>query len=149
MAVTVLPVPRKSRHPYQWCVCAGLLLLSASQLIVGPAPSSVAAPLPSEIVVWVNVQTIVACFLCLVATVVHDGWLRLWVELAGQVLAASVFGFYSLIIWQKVGIVNGLTIGIALAVPLALAAGIRAFQIGKTIRDYHRSIMLSSEQVQR
>ena len=36
--LTVLPKERRARHPYQLCVMVALVALSASQLIVGPAP---------------------------------------------------------------------------------------------------------------
>lgn len=149
LLVAVLPKPRRSRHPYQWCICLGLLLLSASQLSVGPPPSSSTAGLSLTMMIWLNTQTVLSCALCLLAAVVRDGWLRLGVELAGQVMAASVFGFYGFVIWQKVGFTQGLTLGLVLAIAIGAAAALRAVQILATIRDYHHAILLSAEQAER
>lgn len=146
--VAVLPRPRKSRHPWQWCICAGLVLLSMSQLTVGPLSVSSLAAESTSMTVWLNAQTIVACSLCLAATWVNDGWLRLGVEFAGQSLAASVLGFYAVITFQKYGFAHGLGLGGTLAAAIAVAAVLRAGQIAASARKFRRAILLSAEQAQ-
>ena len=147
--VAVLPKPRKSRHPWQWCICLGLMVLSISQLAVGPTPSSTLVAIPTSMVWWLSAQTAVACFLCLLATIVHDGWLRLGVEVAGQLMAASIMAFYSWLLWERYGLGHGISLGLALTVPIGAAAMIRSAQILVTMRRYRRAIVLSTEQAQR
>lgn len=146
LAIAVLPKPRKSRHPWQWCICAGLLLLSLSQLAIGPLPSSSLATESGRMSVWLNAQTVVACLFCLCATWVKDGWLRLGIELAGQSLAASVFGYYAFITWQRYGVGDGLGLGMTLTAAIALAALLRSGQIICTMHRFRRAFVLSTEQ---
>lgn len=148
IAVAVLPKPRKSRHPWQWCICAGLLLLAASQLFIGPLPSSTLAEESGRMSVWLNVQTVIACSLCLCATWVRDGWLRLGVEFAGQTLAASVFGYYAFITWQRYGLSDGLGLGMTITAAISLAAFLRSTQILHTMHRFRRAFVLSTEQAQ-
>ncbi|AEL98192.1 hypothetical protein PBI_BIGNUZ_29 [Mycobacterium phage BigNuz] len=148
LAVAVLPKPRKSRHPWQWCVCSALGLLALSQLFIGPLPSSSLALESGVMSVWLNVQTLVACALCLFATWVTDGWLRLGVEFAGQILAASVFGYYALITFARYGVADGLGLGLALTAGIALAATLRCREITRTMWRFRRAIVLSTEQAE-
>ena len=147
--MAVLPKPRKSRHPWQWCICLGLVLLSLSQLTIGPLAVSSLAAESTSMTVWLNVQTIIACTFCLCATWVNDGWLRLGVEIAGQLLAASVFSFYAYMTFQKYGFAQGLGLGGTLTAAIGIAALIRSWQIASTMRSFHRAIIWSTEQAQR
>ncbi|OBF14376.1 hypothetical protein [Mycolicibacterium conceptionense] len=144
--VAVLPKPRKSRHPWQWCICTGLLILAVSQLTIGPLPASSLAAESVRMTAWLNIQTLVACGFCLCATWVHDGWLRLGVEFAGQTLAASVFGYYAFISWQRYGLADGLGLAMTVTGAIALAAILRAGQIACTMHKFRRAFILSTEQ---
>lgn len=146
--IAILPRPRKSRHPWQWCICTALVLLAVSQLTVGPLSVSSLAGESELMTLWLNAQTLVACVLCLAATWVQDGWMRLGVEFAGQALAASVLGFYAVITFNKYGFAQGLGLGGTLAAAIAVAAVIRSGQIACTAKRFRRAVLLSAEQAQ-
>lgn len=147
--VAVLPAERRSRHPYQFLVLAGMLVLSAVQLVWNVSPLSSLMTLPYSTFVWLNVQMIVACGLGLAAAIVPDGWFRLNIELIGQFMLASVFAATAVTIGQRLPFPQNLTLGLILAASLGGAAAARVWQIVRDMRALHRSadVVLTAKEV--
>jgi len=111
-----------------------LLAVSASQLIVGPNPRSAVSLIADHATfVWFNTMTILAAIFGLVAVVIPDTFWRLAIEGVGQATATWVFLTYSYIIWDSVGVIGGLSVGLSLTMFLWIAALTRTIQIVRTI----------------
>lgn len=137
--VAILPAERRSRHPYQYCVLAGMAALSAVQLTWNLSPLSSLIILPHATFVWLNVQMVFACVLALAAAVVPDGWFRLNIELTAQLMLASVFAATAVTVGQRVPFPQNLTLGLIIAASLGAAAAIRVWQISRDMVRLHRS----------
>lgn len=152
--VTVLPKERRARHPYEFWIMVALVVMPASQLLLGAPQTTSIKALPDDQVFAVNVVCMIAGLSGLYAAFIPERiirlfrwqfdatWSRLFLELAGQVFLVFIWSTYVVTIfsayplWTRDGfITGGLTLGGGLAFFLGVAAAHRSAQIIRTLRD--------------
>lgn len=164
LLVTVLPLERRARHPYQLCVMLLLITLAVSQIILGPPRNSSVAALGPDTQSLLNWFCIAAGLAGVMAAVIPERiirpfrslafdatYIRLWEELGSHLFLLFVWAALLITILNSYPFLQGLTVGTAAAFWLGVAAAWRVAQIIATLWrsgtfTRHPSAILGAEQ---